>query len=66
MIIPTSEETSMPGRQPPVNGKVLVQVRLPKDLVRQIDHLCVDWDVYRAQLIEQILRERVKTYNGPA
>ena len=45
--------------------KVLVQVRLPKDLVKQLDHLCVDWELYRAELIEQILREGVKTYNGP-
>lgn len=42
--------------------KVLVQVRLPKDLVRRIDHLSVDFDLYRAQMIEQLLREALERH----
>lgn len=35
--------------------RVLVQVRLPADLVRQIDHLAVDEDLFRGQTIEHLL-----------
>ena len=42
-----------------------MQVGLRKDLVRQIDHLCLDWDWYRAELVEQILDEGMETYKGP-
>lgn len=45
--------------------KIPVQVRLPKGLIRQIDHLAVDWDLYRNELIEQLLMEGLKTYQGP-
>lgn len=45
--------------------RMLVQVRLPRDLVKRIDHLCVDWDLYRVELIEQLLQEGLKTWDGP-
>ena len=40
--------------------KVLVQVRLPVDLVKVIDHLAVDWDVYRAEAMERLLRQALE------
>lgn len=40
--------------------KVLVQVRLPKSLVRQVDHLAVDHDLYRVHMVEQLLREALR------
>ena len=55
----------MPDSERATTDKVLVQVRLPKDLVKQIDHLCIDWDLYRAELVEQLLREGIKDYKGP-
>lgn len=45
--------------------KVPVQVRLPRGLIRKIDHLAIDWDLYRNELIEQLLMEGMKTYRGP-
>lgn len=39
------------------DGRVLVQVRLPKDLVKRLDHLRIDRGVARAALIEQFLTE---------
>lgn len=48
--------------------RVLVQVRLPKDLVKRIDHLSIDHDLYRAQMMERLVREGIKTYDrgGPS
>ena len=36
-----------------------VEVRLPKDLVEEIDHLSIEWDIFRYQAIERILRGAV-------
>ena len=33
-----------------------MQARLPADLVRAVDHLAVDWGVYRAHALERLLR----------
>ena len=44
----------------------LVQVQLPVDLVRQIDHLSIDWEVYRGAAIERLLREALERYKRPA
>lgn len=38
-------------------AKVPVQIRLPKDLVKQLDHLAIDRDVYRQELIEAYIRK---------
>ncbi len=38
-------------------SKVLVQVRIADDVVKQIDHLGIDWAVYRGEAIERLLRE---------
>ena len=45
--------------------RVLLQVRLPKDLVKRLDHACVDWEQSRAELVEELLREGLKNYDGP-
>ena len=36
--------------------KVLVQVRLSKELVKAIDHRRIDAGCYRAEMIERLLR----------
>ncbi len=36
--------------------RVLVQAKLPEDLVKEVDHLSVDWGVYRAEAIQRLLR----------
>ena len=36
---------------------VMLQVRLPLDLIKQIDHLGVDLDLFRAATVELLLRE---------
>ena len=33
----------------------MVHVRLPKPLIREIDHLAVDWDTYRNKAVERLL-----------
>jgi len=38
-------------------GLILLQVRVPQDLVKQIDHLGVDLDLFRAGVVELLLRE---------
>ena len=45
-------------------ASVIVQVRLPRSLVKEIDRLCVDVALNRAELVEQFLREGVKRYEG--
>lgn len=39
--------------------RVLVQVRLPKALVKQLDHLAIDWGTSRARLIEHLIQARL-------
>ena len=41
--------------------KVQVMVRLPEDLVKELDHLGVDLDLYRSEMIELLLRESLDT-----
>lgn len=38
----------------------MVHVRLPKTLLREIDHLAVDWDTYRNKAVEQLLAYAVE------
>lgn len=38
----------------------MVHVRLSKSLVREIDHLAVDWDTYRNRAVEQLLQWAVE------
>jgi hypothetical protein len=42
--------------------RVLVQVRLPRDLVRLIDHLAVDHECYRVQMVERLLQEAINLH----
>lgn len=37
--------------------RVVVQVRLPRELVKRIDHLCVDRDWTRSAFFERVIRE---------
>jgi hypothetical protein len=46
----------------PVEARVLVQVRLPKSIVKELDHICIDWDLNRTQLVEQLLREGIARF----
>ena len=34
----------------------MVHVRLPKELMKQVDHLGVDWDEFRSGAMERLLR----------
>ena len=44
--------------------KVLVQVKLNSDLVKDVDHLSVEWDFYRTQAVEKLLREAIQVYKN--
>ena len=37
--------------------KLNVQVKLPKELMREIHHLALDWNCSKAAAIERLLRE---------
>lgn len=39
-----------------------VHVRLPKRMVKQIDHLAVDADMYRQGMFEKLLGEALEKY----
>lgn len=43
---------------------VLIQVRLPESLVKQIDHLSVDWGVYRADAMRRLLNEALELHRN--
>jgi metal-responsive CopG/Arc/MetJ family transcriptional regulator len=34
----------------------LLQVRIPRDLIKALDHWCIDHDTNRRDLVERILR----------
>ena len=37
------------------DNREMVHVRLHKSLIREIDHLAVDWDTYRNGAVERLL-----------
>lgn len=37
--------------------RLAVMVRLPRDLVREVDHLSVDEDLYRGEMMALLMRE---------
>ena len=45
----------MEVRMPTDSEREMVHVRLPKPLIRKLDHLAVDLDEYRSGAIEKIL-----------
>lgn len=47
------------------SDKVLVQVRLPKALVRQLDHVGVDQERNRSAMVEAAVRTFLATLHGP-
>jgi metal-responsive CopG/Arc/MetJ family transcriptional regulator len=36
---------------------VMLQVRLPRELVKRLDHWCIDHEQTRAQAVEQFVRQ---------
>jgi metal-responsive CopG/Arc/MetJ family transcriptional regulator len=46
-------------------SRKLVQVRLPADLVKQIDHMAVEWGIKRGPAMERLLREALERAEGP-
>ena len=45
--------------EPP--AREMVHVRLNRELVREIDHLAVDWRMYRHEVMELLLRGGLKS-----
>ncbi len=44
------------------DDRIMVQVRLDKQLVKDLDHLRVDWEMYRAEIVEHLLKEAIAKY----
>lgn len=47
------------GRKPTGNAKVHVTVRLPQELMRQIDLVCQNTQLTRNEVIEEAIREQI-------
>jgi metal-responsive CopG/Arc/MetJ family transcriptional regulator len=45
--------------------RVPVMVRLPKELVREVDHLSVDLDMFRGEAMAILLREALARRRPP-
>ena len=43
--------------------RTLVQVRLSRDLVKQVDHLKIEWGLTRGQAMERLLKEAIVVLN---
>lgn len=43
--------------------RILVQIRLSEQLVKEVDHLAVDWGKYRSEAIERLLQEAIEKYS---
>ena len=52
-------------RQAETGTKQQVVAWLDKDLVRAIDHLAVDWEMYRQDAIEKLLRQAMEASHQP-
>ena len=54
----------MPVKEQPKEtvGKVPVQVRITLDLLRDVDHLSVEWNVSRSDAFERLLSEAIEIY----
>ena len=55
------DEYEDPQPEPPI----LVQVRLPRKLVRRLDHFAIDEDLYRAQAVALLLAEALRARGIP-
>ena len=44
--------------------RVMMSVRLPKELIKKIDYLCVDRDAYRQDMVERLLRKGLEQEQG--
>ena len=38
----------------------MIHIRLPKPLIRRVDHVAVDWDLDRARAIERLLERALE------
>lgn len=50
----------MPKGASEPSAREMVHVRLDGEIVRKIDHLAVDWRVYRNEAVEIVLREGLR------
>lgn len=48
------------------NGRVLVQVWLPKELVKRLEHACIDLERKRHEVIEEIMTSGIDALAPPA
>ena len=58
MSLPKGVGNDMEARE--AESKTLIHVRLNKKVVKQVDHLSVEWDVYRNEAIERLLRQALE------
>lgn len=52
----------MAKSEPMSEDREMVHVRLDAELVKEIDHLAVDWRLYRSEAMERLLHEAVKKH----
>jgi hypothetical protein len=56
------EEVNSLPKKPDRREREMVHVRLDADLVRRIDHLAVEWRLYRNETMERLLKEAMEKY----
>ena len=49
----------------PTDDRPMIHIRLPKPLIRQIDHVSVDLDQDRARTIERVLEAGLRSFQQP-
>lgn len=49
-----------------MDKRSLVQVRLPRPLVKRVDHLAVEWDMNRTQTMERLLLRSIDVAEAEA
>ncbi len=51
------------ARAPDEDGLFLLQVKIPDEYRKKIDHLAVEWNLNRAGTITELLRQGIEKYN---
>lgn len=44
--------------------RIVMHIRVPKELTRQIDHLAVDWDMFRQEAVVRLLEAAIELHRS--
>lgn len=49
----------------PEPGKPLIQIKLSREIIKQLDYLAIEWEQHRYQVIERLLTEKLREFQLP-